>query len=71
MFLNDSFDGLTEARPGNYGFMDLIQVVFGVAQPHDVALQVLAPWVPDPLSSDEVVLEQELPYQVAACPVRT
>jgi len=22
VFLNDSFDGLTEARPGNYGFMD-------------------------------------------------
>lgn len=42
VFLNDGFDGLTEARPGNYVFMDLIQVTPGVARPQDVALQVLA-----------------------------
>lgn len=42
VFLHDGFAGLTEARPGNYVFMDLIQVALGVAQPADVALQVLA-----------------------------
>lgn len=42
VFLNDGFDGLTEVRPGNYVFMDLIQVALGVAQPEQVALQVLA-----------------------------
>ncbi len=42
VFLNDGFEGITEVRPGNYVFMDLIQVALGVAQPSEVALQVLA-----------------------------
>jgi len=42
VFLNDGFEGITEMRPGNYVFMDLIQVALGVAQPSEVALQVLA-----------------------------
>lgn len=41
-FHHDGFAGLTEARPGNYVFMDLIAVALGVAQPADVALQVSA-----------------------------
>jgi D-serine deaminase-like pyridoxal phosphate-dependent protein len=39
---NDGFEGLTEARPGNYVFMDMTQVALGVARPDQVALSVLA-----------------------------
>ena len=42
VFLNDGFDGLTEIRPGNYVFMDLVQVALGAARLSDIALQVLA-----------------------------
>jgi D-serine deaminase-like pyridoxal phosphate-dependent protein len=42
VFLNDGFDGLTEARPGNYVFMDMTQLALGVARPEQVALSVLA-----------------------------
>jgi D-serine deaminase-like pyridoxal phosphate-dependent protein len=42
VILNDGFEGLTEARPGNYVFMDMTQVVLGVARPEQVALSVLA-----------------------------
>lgn len=42
VFLNDGFDGLTEIRPGNYVFMDLVQVALGAARVSDIALQVLA-----------------------------
>ena len=42
VFLNDGFEGLTEVRPGNYVFMDLVQVALGAARPSDLALQVLA-----------------------------
>jgi D-serine deaminase-like pyridoxal phosphate-dependent protein len=42
VILNDGFDGLTEARPGNYVFMDVTQLVLGVARPEQVALSVLA-----------------------------
>ncbi len=36
------FDGITEIRPGNYAFLDLLPVRTGVAQLADVALSVLA-----------------------------
>ncbi|QEX20416.1 alanine racemase [Hypericibacter adhaerens] len=42
VILNDDFTGLTEARPGNYVFMDMTQVALGVARPEQVALSVLA-----------------------------
>ena len=42
VFLHDGFAGLTEIRPGNYVFMDLVQVALGVAHMSDIALQVLA-----------------------------
>lgn len=35
-------DGITEVRPGNYAFLDRIQVDLGVADPGDCALSVLA-----------------------------
>lgn len=41
-YLNAGFVGLTESRPGNYVFMDLMQVALGVAQPRDIGLSVLA-----------------------------
>lgn len=36
------FDGITEIRPGNYVFLDLLPVRVGVARISDVALSVLA-----------------------------
>jgi D-serine deaminase-like pyridoxal phosphate-dependent protein len=42
VIFNDGFEGLTEARPGNYVFMDMTQVALGVARPEQVALSVLA-----------------------------
>ena len=42
VWLSDSFDGITELRPGNSVFMDLTQVSLGVASPQDLALSVLA-----------------------------
>lgn len=38
----ERFDGITEIRPGNYVFLDLLPVRVGVAQVTDVALTVLA-----------------------------
>lgn len=42
-FENRSYDGfsITEIRPGNYVFHDMIQVALGVATPEDCALTVL------------------------------
>lgn len=40
--LNGGFDGITEIRPGNYVFMDRIQVALGAADATDVALWVVA-----------------------------
>ena len=37
-----SFDGITEIRPGNYVFMDLTQVSLGIARRDELALSVLA-----------------------------
>jgi len=37
-----SFDGITEIRPGNYAFLDLLPINVGVATQQDVALTVLA-----------------------------
>ena len=37
-----SFDGVTEIRPGNYVFLDLLPIGVGVAAEADVALTVLA-----------------------------
>lgn len=42
VWLAESFDGLTEIRPGNYVFMDLTQVSLGVATRSDVSLSVIA-----------------------------
>jgi D-serine deaminase-like pyridoxal phosphate-dependent protein len=39
---NDGFDGITEIRPGNYVYMDRIQVGLGVATLAEVALWVVA-----------------------------
>jgi D-serine deaminase-like pyridoxal phosphate-dependent protein len=39
---NEGFAGLTEARPGNYVFMDLVQVSLGVARREQIALSVVA-----------------------------
>ena len=38
----ERFDGITEIRPGNYVFLDLLPVRVGVARNADVALTVLA-----------------------------
>lgn len=38
----ERFDGITEIRPGNYVFLDLLPVRVGVARLSDVALSVLA-----------------------------
>ena len=38
----ECFDGITEIRPGNYVFLDLLPVRVGVARVADVALTVLA-----------------------------
>ncbi|MCY3714731.1 MAG: alanine racemase [Gemmatimonadetes bacterium] len=38
----DRFDGITEIRPGNYVFLDLLPVRVGVARVVDVSLTVLA-----------------------------
>lgn len=38
----ESFEGVTEIRPGNYVFLDLLPVRVGVARVTDVALSVLA-----------------------------
>ena len=38
----ECFDGITEIRPGNYVFLDLLPVRVGVASLDDVALSVLA-----------------------------
>ncbi len=38
----ERFDGITEIRPGNYVFLDLLPVRVGVARVADVALTVLA-----------------------------
>ena len=38
----DCFDGITEIRPGNYVFLDLLPTRVGVARVYDVALSVLA-----------------------------
>ena len=38
----ESFEGITEIRPGNYVFLDLLPVRVGVAELSDVALSVLA-----------------------------
>ena len=37
----ESFDGITEIRPGNYVFLDLLPVRVGVARVTDIALSVL------------------------------
>ncbi|MCP4382408.1 MAG: alanine racemase [Hyphomicrobiales bacterium] len=42
VILNSGFDGITEIRPGNYVFMDRIQVALGAAQATQVALWVAA-----------------------------
>jgi D-serine deaminase-like pyridoxal phosphate-dependent protein len=42
VWLGQSFDGITELRPGNSVFMDLTQVSLGVALPQNLALSVLA-----------------------------
>jgi len=42
VWLADSFEGITELRPGNAVFMDLAQVSLGVALRQNVALSVLA-----------------------------
>lgn len=42
VWLADSFEGVTELRPGNAVFMDLTQVSLGVALRQNVALSVLA-----------------------------
>jgi D-serine deaminase-like pyridoxal phosphate-dependent protein len=42
VILNDGFEGLSEARPGNYVFMDMTQVGLGVARPDQVSLSVMA-----------------------------
>ncbi|MBC7739721.1 MAG: alanine racemase, partial [Candidatus Saccharibacteria bacterium] len=42
VWLADSFDGVTELRPGNAVFMDLTQVSLGVALRQNLALSVLA-----------------------------
>ena len=39
---SERFDGITEIRPGNYVFLDLLPVRVGVARVADVALTVLA-----------------------------
>ena len=38
----DRFEGITEIRPGNYAFLDLLPIGVGVAAEADVALTVLA-----------------------------
>ena len=38
----ESFEGITEIRPGNYTFLDLLPIKVGVVQHEDVALSVLA-----------------------------
>jgi len=42
VWLGESFEGITELRPGNAVFMDLTQVSLGVALPQNLALSVLA-----------------------------
>ncbi|WP_127903878.1 alanine racemase [Solirhodobacter olei] len=42
VLLNDGLDGITEIRPGNYVFLDRMQISLGAARPEDVALTVLA-----------------------------
>ena len=37
-----SFEGITEIRPGNYAFLDLLPIKVGVVAHEDVALSVLA-----------------------------
>lgn len=39
---SETFDGVTEIRPGNYVFLDATAVRLGIAQLEDVALSVLA-----------------------------
>lgn len=38
----DSFEGITEIRPGNYVFLDMLPINAGVARVEDVSLSVLA-----------------------------
>jgi D-serine deaminase-like pyridoxal phosphate-dependent protein len=42
VWLADGFTGLTEIRPGNYVFMDLMQVALGVVERTEIALSVIA-----------------------------
>lgn len=54
--LSSKVPGVTEVRPGNYVFLDGIQVDLGVATPDDCALTVLATVLARP-APDRVVLD--------------
>jgi D-serine deaminase-like pyridoxal phosphate-dependent protein len=52
---SDSYDGITEVRPGNYVFMDRTQLSLGVASIDRIALTVLATVVS--VNSDYAIID--------------
>ncbi len=49
--------GVTEARPGNYAFLDLAQVGLGVCGVEDVAVSILATVVSHPAGAERAVID--------------
>ncbi len=53
----DHLAGVTEARPGNYAFLDLAQVGLGVCVVEDVAVSILAAVVSHPAGVERAVID--------------
>ncbi|MCX7737204.1 MAG: alanine racemase [Candidatus Kapabacteria bacterium] len=53
---NESLDSITEIRPGNYVFYDMIQVSLGVAKIEQCALSILTTVISKP-SNDRVIID--------------
>jgi len=53
----EDLTGVTEARPGNYAFLDLAQVGLGVCGVEDVAVSILATVVSHPAGAERAVID--------------
>jgi D-serine deaminase-like pyridoxal phosphate-dependent protein len=53
----ENLDGVTEARPGNYAFLDLAQVGLGVCGVEDIAVSILATVVSHPPGAERAVID--------------
>lgn len=55
VFQNGWTEGITELRPGNYVFLDRMQISLGVARPEDCALTVIASVVSTPRDGEALI----------------